>query len=174
MGRQTLVAMTDNDEEVFISFLRSTADIQLLEYFAPTRESIWVDSFSSRERGHWTYNIWNRAFDWTAEYGQVRDDLPSTQNPGWFFVSNISDAPVIEYSRHDFHDDTDLTYGRVYWAKSFATPPEYDLQAFSNWYDEVVRWIRKNGTQIDRGAYNTYYLPDAMRQVYKLRPDVSG
>lgn len=166
MGRQTSVAMTDKDEEAFITFLRSSADIQFLEDFAPTIESIWVDSFSPREQGHWTYYIWNTVFGWIPEFEQVRKG--SSKGSGDFYVSNISGAPIIEYTRHDFQDRTGLTYGRLYWAKFFAVSAEslkYDVHEFSRWYDQVIRWIRKNGKQIDRGANNTYYLPDAIKQL---------
>ncbi|EMO31973.1 hypothetical protein LEP1GSC175_3030 [Leptospira santarosai str. HAI821] len=32
---------------------------------------------------------------------------------------------------------------------------------FDKWYNQIVRWIRKNGKQKERGRLNTYYLPDA-------------
>ena len=166
MGRQTAVAMTDLDEVEFLTFLRGTADIQLVESFAPTKEELFVDAFSPRRRGHWTYDIWNRAFDWKIEYKRVRDCVPKSQNPGWYYVSNTHNAPLIEYSRHNFNDASGLTYGRVYWSKFFAAEPNdihYDVNAFSVWYDRIVRWIRKNGKQKERGAYNPYFLPDAMR-----------
>jgi hypothetical protein len=167
MGKQTAVAMTDLDEVEFLAFLRETADIQLLESFAPTKEEIFVSHFSSRLLGHWTYDIWNKAFDWKIEFGQVRDDVPKSQNPGWFYISNTHHAPLIEYNRHNFDDKSGLSYGRVYWSKYFSAVPDdidYDVAAFSIWYDKIVSWIRKNGKQKEKGAYNTYFLPDALKR----------
>ena len=168
MGRQTLVAMTDRDEETFLTFLRSTADFQLLESKAPTKEAIWVDRFAPREQGHWQYYIWNKAFSWTIEYGQVNLDAPVVERRGWYYIRNASIAPVIEYDRHNFSQG--LQNGRVYWAKSWADGPpseHYDVEAFTRWYDKVVRWIRKQGKQRKIMAYNPYYLPDALLRAPK-------
>jgi hypothetical protein len=167
MGRQIAVAMTDVDELEFLGFLRASADVQLLEYFAPTKSKIFVDQFSPRTEGHWTYNIWNKAFDWKFEYGRVRDDIPENRRPGWFYITNIDSAPVIQYSRHNFDDATGLTYGRVYWSKSVSIKPgdiHYDIQGFATWYDQIVSWIKKNGKQKVKGAYESYFLPKAMLQ----------
>ena len=167
MGKQTAVAMTDLDELEFLSFLRETADIQLLESFAPSKEELFVSQFSPIRQGHWAYDIWNKAFDWKIEYGQVRDDVPKSRNPGWYYIGNTDSAPVIQYTRHNFNDASGLSYGRVYWSKYFAAGPHeirYDVKAFSAWYDKIVRWIRKNGKQKEKGAYNAYFLPDALNR----------
>jgi|SRR6187399_1967114 len=159
--------MSDLDEMEFLAFLKETAEIQLIESFAPTKEELFVTEFVSERQGHWTYDIWNKAFDWKIEYKQVRDDVPQGRNPGWYYINNIGQAPVIEYRRHNFDDLSGLTYGRVYWSKYFAAGPReihYDVKAFSAWYDKIVRWIRKNGKQKEKGAYNTYFLPDALKR----------
>ena len=156
--------MTDRDEEAFLAFLRSAADIRLLESCAPSREAIWVDGFAPRELGHWQYFIWNRAFPWNVEYGQV-DREATGGRKRWVYVRNASTAPVIEYDRHNFADKQGLSYGRVYWAKSWAAGPpgvNYDIEAFTRWYNQVVRWIRKHGRRREPGAYNLYYMPEAL------------
>lgn len=164
MGRQTAVAMTDRDEGAFLTFLRSTADIQLLASRAPTKEATLVDGFAPREQGHWQYFIWNKAFPWWVEYGEIERD-PTGRRNGWVYVRNASTGPVIEYDRHNFADRQGLSHGRVYWAKSWAAGPtgvHYDVDGFTRWYNEVVRWIRRHGEQRVKGAYNPYYLPDAL------------
>ena len=72
------------------------------------------------------------------------------------------DMILIEYDHHNFSDKRGIK-GRIYWAKFFAAPKGlcYDVEGFTKWYDRVVRWIRKEGRQIEKGSYNTYYLPDA-------------
>jgi hypothetical protein len=164
MGKQTAVAMTDKDEEEFLAFLHTTGKIQLFEDFAPTQEGIWVSKFAARTEGHWGYDIWNKAFKWKPSYARVREDIPDTRRQAWFYIDNKHSAPVIEYTRHNFSDKTGLGQGRIYWPKFFAASPDqidYDVNSFSDWYDQVVRWIRKNGKQRERGAGNPYFLPDA-------------
>jgi hypothetical protein len=80
---------------------------------------------------------------------------------GWSFLGNSSTGPLLEYSRHNFNDRHGA--GRVYWAKHFAAPKAlgYDVDAFSRWFDQVVRWIRKHGRQKQRAAYEPYFLADA-------------
>lgn len=162
MGRQTPVAMTDADEQEFLAFLRSTADIQLFESPAPSPELMIVDDFAPRELGHWGYLIWNQAFPWTPEYGQVAGGAGVRDRVGWFFLRNSVNAPLLEYTRHNFSVTHGLT-GRVYWAKDFASPGQlpYDTLAFSRWFDQVVRWIRKRGRRQGRKAYEPYFMPDA-------------
>ena len=112
--------------------------------------------------------IWNKAFSWTIEYRQVNLDAPVVERRGWYYIRNSSSAPVIEYDRHNFADKQGLSSGRVYWDKFWAagSPGElYDIDAFTKWYNQVIRWIRKNGKQRVSGAYNPYYLPDALKLV---------
>ncbi len=162
MGRQTQVAMTDADELEFLGFLRSTADIQLFESSAPSPEQMVVAGFAPREQGHWQYFVWNRAFPWTPEYGRVAEGAAVPERVGWSFLRNSSSAPLLEYHRHNFTDPRGVA-GRLYWAKHFATPGPlgYDADAFSKWFDQVVRWIRKHGRQERRGAHETYFMPNA-------------
>ena len=158
MGKQTAVALTPVDEREFLTFLRSSAEIRLLNSSGPTIESLWVDSFDSIE-GFAMFYIWNTSFAWTPKFGTVTAD-PSGECNGHRFVRNTATAPLIEYSRHVFNEPNGA-YGRVYWCKSFAETPAYDHGAFDKWYAATVRWLRKHGTQTRRGAFNTYYLPDA-------------
>jgi hypothetical protein len=158
MGKQTAVALTTVDETAFLHFLRSNAEVQLLISSGPTAESLWVESFDSVE-GYATFYIWNKTFPWTPEYGTVTAD-PSGARNGLRYVSNTATAPVIEYSRHNFHEPRGA-YGRVYWRKSFAGAPAYDSTLFDKWYSAVVRWLRKTGKQAEKEFLGTYYLPDA-------------
>ena len=162
MSRQTQVAMTDADERDFLAFLRSTAEIQLFESSAPSPELMTVDQFAPREQGHWQYFIWNRSFAWAPEYQFVGRNAVVRDRVGWSFLGNKSSAPLLEYDRHNFSDARDGV-GRVYWAKSFSAPAPltYDVDAFSKWFDRVVRWIRREGRQLQRGVFEPYLLPDA-------------
>lgn len=163
MGRQIQVAMTDADEREFLGFLRSTATIQIFEQAAPTADQMMVDAFAPSEGGHWQYFIWNTAFAWAPEYGQVSPQAIDSGRAGWAYLRNSSTAPLLEYDRHNFTDLQGVT-GRIYWAKNFASLElPYDGAAFSKWFDQVVRWVRKQGRQEDKGAHERYFLPDAWR-----------
>ena len=164
MGRQIAVAMSDCDEEVFLAFLRSIADIQILESCAPTKEAFRVNGFAPRERGHWQYLIWNKAFPWHIEYAQVDQDTPGDRQ-GWLYVQRRSIGPVIEYDRHSFSGRGSHWYGRLYWAKPYAAGQPgstYDVGEFTRWYNRVVRWVRKHEKQREQGTYKPYYLPGAL------------
>ena len=169
MGRQTQVAMTDEDERAFLAFLRSTAPIQLLESKAPSEELFWVDHFAPRDEGHWQYFIWNRTFDWKAQLGRITEDAIAGKKAGWYYLRNTSDAPLIEYDRHNFAGGGGSA--RVYWPKPFASEgaAPYDVAAFSKWFDQVVRWIRNNGRQKVRESYSPYFLPGAWEKTFNSR-----
>lgn len=143
MGRQISVALTQKDEEEFISFLRQSADIQIIRSFAETDEGLFVTNFGVRESGNWTLDIWNKAFPWKPEYAKTRLDLPEDRR-NLSYISNKNDAPLIEYTRHNFN--LGGVAGRIYWAKNFAAPNglSYDVKGFEDWYESVVRWLRKN------------------------------
>jgi hypothetical protein len=161
MGRQTQVAMTDVDEGEFLAFLRSAADIQIFESSAPSPAAMPVEGFAPREEGHWQYFIWNLAFPWTPEYETVGNRAVCPDRAGWSYLRNASTAPVLEYDRHDF-TSARAVGGRVYWARHFgAGTLAYDTDAFSRWFDRVVRWIRRRGRQQRRAAREPYFMPDA-------------
>jgi len=161
MGRQMAVALTPVDETAFLDFLRSEADIQLIEPFAPSKRELWVESFATERTGHWDYCVWNQQFPWAPAYGRVKGDAYQKECVGWYFVANLDAAPVIEFTRSDV---AQAKYGRLYWAKSFSAPRlDYDVEEFSRWYDSIVRWIRKNTAGKVKRGWVTWFLPDAWR-----------
>jgi hypothetical protein len=141
MGRQIAVVATEQDEQEFLAFLRSTAETAIFESVAPNTDALWVDAFAEEKAGHWQYRIWNKAFPWVPAYGQVREG--STR--GWYYVSNWTDAPVIELDRCGLS----RRFGRIYWAKDFAAPSglAYNVGQFDNWFSTIVKWVRKEGVQ---------------------------
>ena len=162
MGKQTAVAMTDEDEAAFLAFMRRTDDVRILEMFAPRPEAFEAHAFAPREEGHGSYLLWNTRFPYTPRYGRVNADVTGPRQ-GWHYLANTSEAPLIEYSRHNFREEPGYMAGRIYWVKGRTRTGEcaYDFEEFGRWYDSVVRWIRKQGRQRVAGAYNAYYLPDA-------------
>ena len=160
MGKQTAIALTEKDEELFLDFLHSTAPICIYRTKARFAKDIRVDRFQPRGQHEWQYLISSENFPWHPELRQVRDDAPVVACRGWYYVGDASTAPVIQYSRHRF-DDTN-SYGRVYWAKFVASSAlRYDVNSFDVWYMTIVKWLRKNGRRRVGDPYAIYYLPDA-------------
>src|ERR1051325_9039420 len=123
MGRQTHIIATLEDEQAFLRFLRDTADIAVFEIFAPTIQKLWKNSFEEKKAGHFFYHIWNKAFPWTPDYQQLDSRSHDPKRIGWYYISNASAAPVIEFERSNFHP---IRAGRLYWAKDFSAADGLD------------------------------------------------
>jgi len=151
MGKQIAVAMTIKDEENFLDFLNSIANIQIFISPAPNKEAFYINCFSKEYNANQKYYIWNKEFKWSLELGKITHDKTG-ERQNWFFIKDY-EAPLIEYSRHNFEDEK--MYGRIYWSKNFASPNplKYDAALFEKWYNKVVRWIRKNGKQKEKGRF---------------------
>jgi hypothetical protein len=156
MGRQIALIATPHDERNLLDFIRSSAPIRIFRTVAHTQAELWVEKFDPSGPYAWQYRIWNTDFPWTPTYGQVNADVPG--HGGWFFVRNFSVGPVIEYSRAN---TTRQQPGRLYWAKAFSAtePLQYDTVKFANWYEQIVKWVRKNGKK--DGNQGAYVLPNA-------------
>jgi hypothetical protein len=165
MGRQIQLVATNADEQQFLAFLHETADITVFESFAPHVRQLRVEQFNPMRPGHWQYFIWNRSFQWRPTYGTVGPQAYHADMIGWRYISNIHAAPVIKFHR------SGAGSGRVYWAKDFAAPNglDYDVGAFSKWFDVVTRWIRKNGRKLEKGALEPYFLPEAYEEAQIAR-----
>ena len=167
MGRQTAVALSDEDEQAFLGFLRADADIRIYRWAAPRPEFLVVPAFPPRGPGGWSYRLWNTAFPWEPEYEQWPQDMRDPNLDSKFRLANTSGAPLIEYSRHALDNPAPMVHGRVYWNTDFAiySGPTYDTAAFSRWYDHVVRWLRKNGGRVEIAKnWFQYWLPGAWAQ----------
>ena len=118
MGRQVAVAMRHEDEGQFLAFLRASGEIRIFRSAAPTVAEL---ELSGPDLGAWhQYFIWPTQFEWRPEFKQVPEGAPVVERRGWFYLSNTSTAPVLEYDRHGF--DKSSAQGRLYWAKVLAAP----------------------------------------------------
>ena len=165
MGRQTAVALSEEDETDLLSFLR--ADVRISRWAAPSPEELVVPAFPPRGLYEWAYRLWNTAFPWEPEYAQWHGHNVARELTTKFYLTNTAGAPLLEYSRHPFGEVRPITYGRIYWNTDFAVYRglPYDTAAFGRWYGHVVRWLRKHGTrvQITRN-WCQYWLPGAWAQ----------
>jgi hypothetical protein len=164
MGRQTSVALAEEDEQAFLVFLRDDADIRIYRRAAASPELLNVPSFLPRASGEWVFTIWNTAFPWQPEYAQWQPDHVLDELASKFYLKNTAGAPLLEYMRHALDNPKPMVRGRVYWNTDFAiyTGPEYDRKAFGRWYDRVVRWLRTNGNRVEIAKnWYQYWLPGA-------------
>ncbi len=152
MGKQTAIAMEYDDELMLLAFLNTNANITLIETFSESIDTLWKSNFEKEFPGHHTYYIWNKAFSWQPQYKQALT--------GKYYICNTNDAPLIEFSRSNVKENK---YGRIYWAKTFSAPNglDYDIDKFSKWYDDIVKWIKKNSTGKVKACWITYFLPHA-------------
>jgi hypothetical protein len=161
MGRQTSVALSEDDERSFLAFLRSDADIRIYRRAAPSPELLSIENFPSRASGESVFTIWNTAFAWKGEYAQWQE--APFRKPD-FYLKNTAGAPLLEYSRHPLDNPSPHVLGRIYWNTDFAIYGglEYDKEAFGRWYTRVVRWLRMNGNrvQVTKNWYQ-YWLAGA-------------
>jgi len=164
VGRQLQLLMDASDEKNLISFLRSTASIQIFESFAPSTDELWVDGFNSSFVGHHAYVIWNQGFEWQPEYGTVGPQAYDPHHIGWRYIANKSAAPILQVSRTN---PISGQSGRLYWAKDFSAPNglAYDVVAFGKWVDSIWRWIRKHGNKASELPLEPYILPGAMERL---------
>jgi hypothetical protein len=173
MGRQTTVALSEDDERDFLAFLRTGADTRVLRWYAPSPELLFIPEFLPPGTGHYTFRLWNAAFPWNPEFAQLGPDVKDPQFAAQFYLKNTAGAPLIEYSREAFENPNALVHGRVYWNTDFHIyhGPKYDTAAFNLWFDKIVRWLRRNGrrVQVAKGWYQ-YWLPGA----WELRTSSAG
>lgn len=163
MGRQTSIALSEDDEREFLAFLRAGADVKVLRWAAPSPELLFVQELPPRGTGEHHFRFWNTAFPWNMNL-QRGPETAHPQLASQYYPRNNSGAPVLEYSREALDNPKARTHGRIYWNTDFAiyTGPAYDTAEFGRWYDKVVRWLRKSGKRVEitRGWYQ-YWLPGA-------------
>ena len=167
MGRQTTVALSEEDERAFLAFLRADADVRIFRHAASSRQLLTVSSFPPRGPRELSFLLWNTAFPWVPEYGQWPVDMEGPELASKFHVANTAGAPLIEYSRHALSNPNPTVHGRVYWNTDFAIyqGAAYDTRALSRWYDHVVRWLRTNRVRVEiTKNWFQYWLPDAWAQ----------
>jgi hypothetical protein len=168
MGRQTAVALSQEDEDAFLGFLRAEADIRIYRWAALAPELFVVPLFPPSGPGDSSFRLWNAAFPWEPEFGQWQGDtVQPPELAAKFYLKNTAGAPLLEYSRQSFDNPKPLVYGRVYWNTDFTIykGPAYDTAAFGRWYEHVARWLRKNGRRVEiTKSWYQYWLPGAWAQ----------
>lgn len=165
MGRQVGIIATQEDIDELLIFLGGTAEIAIFRGFAQSIEELWIDR--PLLPSDWMFHIWNKQAEWIPEYRRVGEKAYHPEMIGWYYVSNTHDAPIIEI---DCGSVSKARAGRIYWSKYFAAPHglKYDVNAFTEWYDSIVGWIRKNGRKLASERMAPYYLPVAWSESKSL------
>src|SRR2546422_4172129 len=159
MGRQIPLFAAQADVDALIDFLRDTAEVAIFVGFAETAAGLWIETPRVDEDPF--FYVWNKRFPWTPNYGRVGENAQNPAHKGWHYVANTGAAPVIEF---DCGTVAKRRYGRMYWSKYFTAPDglQYDVDAFSHWYDKILGWIRKQGKKRPGDNSGAYYLPKAL------------
>src|SRR5215472_8772842 len=134
MGRQTQFHMLAGDCESFIDYVRRRDPVIICEWTS-ARATI-EEVRSPWEQGGW-YCLWNQSLLPSLQ----REFIPESDIGPYYRVESA--LPVIEFSypnpiQEKWNNRPVLTQGRV-WAGF-----ERENKNFQRWYDESVRWIRKN------------------------------
>ena len=115
MSRQTAIALSEDDEQDFLTFLRSNADVRVIQWSAATPELLLVSQFPKCGLGQQSYRLWNTAFPWQPDFAQWDPDVVRAPNfVGRYYLKNTAGAPLIEYTREPFDNPKALVHGRVY------------------------------------------------------------
>ena len=158
MGRQIRFFMTQADEDMFVSFLRSDPNVILLCEVAPTAlpEKLEVLLPLGTSGARIGFHMWNREVCSPVTTRFVSNQIG-------FSVDQIS-SDVIEFTRSRVTCDK-YSYGRLWvqmtWWDDQDPPVLHHKSAkFENWFNQLVRWTRKHAAGRYEGAY---VFPDAKR-----------
>jgi hypothetical protein len=166
MGRQIQLATTELDNRLIEAFLNDNFEYTIIKSFAPTKEALFINDLRS-EYKYDSFRIWNKAFQWEPIFEQVGKKAVNQAMIGYYYVSNTCNAPLIEFKKSVLDEGQ---YGRIYWGKYFAAPDglPYDVESFTQFYEQAVKWIIKNAAgKIKSANVNTYFLPEAWEKYGK-------
>jgi len=133
MGRQIPVLLSREKEKEFVRFLKQNNAVLIYPWSEHKRLKILTELPPT---GSWNYffDIWNKKFKFKAEFIKIKEEYRTRE---YKYAFHSTGKPVIEYSRGEIP--------RIYWEKYFVTnKPEYNVEEFEKWYNEVVKWFKKN------------------------------
>jgi len=159
MGRQIGIAMTERDEEEFLEFLLSSANIQLIMTFSDTERDLFIDKFPNRNTSEESIKV----LIWNNDYG-LKPGVKIATN-GKYYVPVGSGYPVLEYTSHRFCHrlkfQFDSSPGRLYWAGTKIPTDTFDQRHFEKWYNKIVHWVKSRGEELKGSSY--YYMPNTSK-----------
>jgi hypothetical protein len=164
MGRQLPIIASYEDERSLLSFISQITPIRVFVMHRSSTQELWQDNWIMDDISDFQYYVWLTAFPWTPEYRQTGGRRCPASSRGYWYISNYSNAPVLEISRPA---NNTRSSGRIYWSKYFSASNEleYDVNAFEGIVNRIWNWIRKHGKCVKehKSRLATYVLPDAYR-----------
>ena len=149
--------MTFNDEEYFLSQLKSIGDFVFIESFADTKDELFVDKFNEKLENHFIYYLWNKKIKWKQKfkYTNTKDKI---------YIENKINAPLIQFSRqHTFPVLDENAYGRIY-INTFAEENLiYDKNELIKTYNEIVKTVKKTSAGKIKDEWVTYLYPESWK-----------
>ncbi len=141
MGRQIAVKLSRKKEEEFSEFLKTNNCV----FIVPWSDKKKINLFESIPPEDFVrVLIWNKKFKLYPKFTEVKKEYRSRTGGKRYGFRDMG-SPVIEYCRKPFY--------RIYWEKYFTTNnPDYNVEEFEKWYNEVVKWIKKNCKYVE-GVY---------------------
>jgi len=141
MGRQIAVKLSREKEKEFSEFLKEKNCVIIANWSEKKRINVLKDI---PQDGPYlrVLHIWNRDFSFNPSFVKIKKEYKrSKYNYGFMSFGK----PLIEYSRKPIY--------RIYWEKYFTTNnPNYNVEEFEKWYNEVVKWIKKH-CKYTQGVY---------------------
>ena len=160
MGKQIQIRTTEIDNIEFFQFIKATFNCDLHKTFANSEIDLKIINENQLLEENDIIYVHNKLFDWKPKYAQT------TTKEKFFYIENISKAPIIEFSKTNWEENQD---GRIYWAKNFPGEMDYNIEKFNDFYIIVANWFRTNSTgKTKYSNLNTYYLKFAWEKINKI------
>jgi len=157
MGRQIQIGTTEKDIFSITSFLNESFNCILYRSFSSTKEQLIIDKSNSIfSKNSTQIYIYNTGFKWQPiiKQTQLKEKL--------YYIENKSTGPLIEISKSNWNP---FEPGRIYWSKETDPVYEYNMNEFEIFYNEIIIWIKKHSSGIEKRSYgNIYFLDDAWKQ----------
>ncbi len=156
MGKQMQICTTDIDNEEIRNFLVENYDCSFFQVFSKEEKELFINDFKNTYYPYSSINIWNKHFDWMPTYKQTATEEKL------YYIENYSNAPIIQLEKTNWNTQD---FGRIYWSKTFFGFPDYNLTEFELFYNEIIKWVKKNTKgKMKYGSVNVYFLEDAWKK----------
>jgi len=169
MGRQVRFYIFPAEEPQFLDFVFQKPGVKLLKIYSETPEFLleratlvepqWLEMAYICYPGY-TWDESSVEKSYYMHYDEESEPYLDESRP-FFRINHPASAPLIEYSRPFFRqEDQALIQSRI-WANMFYYEGETLMRkdaGFIAWYEQIVRWIRKN---LKRAPQLDYVSPRA-------------
>lgn len=136
MGRQIAIKLSKKKEDEFVDFLKENNCVLVYPWSKNKKINILKNLPKTESCGR-VFHIWKKDFVLKPEFVMIKKEYRKNE---YKYGLNDVGKPLIEFVRSE-----DKMGGRIYWEKYFTTSnPEYNVIEFEKWYNEIIKWFRKN------------------------------